>query len=112
MSSQSTLESAFDRVETLARGRGLENVVRATYDGTPALTVDGRAFVRLLDERTLLLQCPLEQKVLLMEISPEIYFETDDFIGADAILVHLDAIDDEELGIRLEDAWCYKAPAA
>lgn len=110
MSSQSTFDVAFGRITTLANGRGLMDVVLSTSDGTPALKVGDRTFVRLLDEETIVLQCPLEQKVLLMEISPAIYFETDHYVGHDAVLVRLAAIDDEELSLRLQDAWQFKAP--
>jgi hypothetical protein len=108
---QDAFDRAFDRIEALAQARGLADVVRSTSYGTPALKVGDRAFVRLLDEATIVLQCPLEQKVLLMEISPAIYFETDHYIGYSAVLVRLPAIEDEELSLRLEDAWRFKAPA-
>ena len=55
--------------------------------------------------------CPAEQKTLLMEISPEIYFETDHYVGWPAVLIRLANIGDEELSLRLEDAWRFKAPA-
>lgn len=110
MPNPDAFDRAFDRIETLAKARGLAEVSRSTSYGTPALKVKDRTFVRLLDEATLVLQCPLEQKVLLMEISPSIYFETDHYIGYDAVLVRLGAIEDEELSLRLEDAWRFKAP--
>lgn len=110
MSSQSNFDLAFDRIAALANTRGLTDIVLSTSYGTPALKVGDRTFVRLLDEETIVLQCPLEQKVLLMEISPGIYFETDHYIGYDAVLVRLAAIDDEELSLRLQDAWQFKAP--
>lgn len=110
MSSQSTFDLAFGRITALANARGLTDVVLSTSYGTPALKVGDRTFVRLLDEETIVLQCPLEQKVLLMEISPAIYFETDHYVGYDAVLVRLAAIDDEELSLRLQDAWQFKAP--
>lgn len=110
MPGEDAFDRAFDRIETLAKARGLAEVVRATSYGTPALKVGDCTFVRLLDEGTIVLQCPLEQKVLLMEISPSIYFETDHYVGYEAVLVRLAAIDDEELSLRLEDAWRFKAP--
>ncbi|RYE58074.1 MAG: hypothetical protein EOP20_06545 [Hyphomicrobiales bacterium] len=110
MASQTEFGPEFDRVEALAKARGLADVTRSTSYGTPALKVDDRTFVRLLDTDTIVLQCPLEQKVLLMEISPEIYFETDHYVGYDAVLVRLAAIEDEELTLRLEDAWRFKGP--
>lgn len=105
------LDEIFTRVERLAQARGLPGVTRSTSYGNPALKVRDRSFVRLKDAETLVLLCPAEQKALLMEISPEIYFETSHYVGHSAVLIRLDAIDDEELSLRLEDAWRFKAPA-
>lgn len=108
MESSDGLRSILDRLEALSQSKGLDLVERSTSYGTPALKVGGRAFVRVLDAATIVLQCPLDQKVLLMEISPEIYFETDHYVGYDAVLIRLDAIEDEELALRLADAWRFK----
>jgi hypothetical protein len=104
------LDQIFTRIEQLARARALPGVTRATSYGTPALKVRDKSFVRLKDSGTLVLLCPAEQKTLLMEISPDIYFETDHYVGYPAVLVRLETIGDEELSLRLEDAWRFKAP--
>ena len=104
------LDQIFSRIEKLAEARGLPGVARATSYGTPSLKVRDKSFVRLKDSATLVLLCPAEQKTLLMEISPDIYFETDHYVGYPAVLIRLDAISDEELSLRLEDAWRFKAP--
>lgn len=109
MSDGIDLDPHFNRIETVAKARGLQGFERTTSYGTPALRVSDRTFVRLLDATTLVMQCPLDQKVLLMEISPDIYFETDHYVGYDTVLIRLDAIEDEELGLRLEDAWRFRA---
>lgn len=109
MSNTDAHDTAFLRIEALAGAKSLADIERSTSYGTPALKVKDVAFVRLLDPKTLVLQCPLEQKVLLMEISPDIYFETDHYVGHEAVLVRLDVITDEELSLRLEDAWRFKA---
>ncbi len=106
MREKSDLHPGFARLHRLAIERGLQAV---EPDGQ-ALHVDGMVFIQLLDATTAVLQCPVDQKVLLMEISPDIYFETDHYVGLDAMLVRLDQITDEELSMRLEDAWTFKAP--
>lgn len=111
MSENAELDRLFERVLRLAEQRQLAEIKLSTSYGTPALKVRDSAFVRLLDADTLVLHCPLEQKALLMEISPDIYFETDHYVGYDAVLVHLGAITDEELALRLEDAWRFEAPS-
>lgn len=105
------LDEIFSRIERLASARGLPGVSRSTIYGSPALKVGDKSFARLKDSGTLVLPCPSEQKSLLMEVSPDIYFETDHDVGHDAVLVRLDAIGDEELSLRLEDAWRFRAPA-
>lgn len=110
MSDAGDLDTAFERVHALAQSRDLPGITRSTSYGTPALKVRGKLIVRLKDAGTLVLLCPAEQKTLLMEISPEIYFETAHYIGYPAVLIRLAAIEDEELSLRLEDAWRFKAP--
>jgi hypothetical protein len=103
------LDRVFSRIEALAQVRALPGVTRSTSYGTPSLKVSDKSFVRLKDATTLVLLCPSEQKTLLMEISPEIYFETDHYVGYPAVLIQLPVISDEELSLRLEDAWRFKA---
>ncbi|SMQ64348.1 hypothetical protein SAMN06295905_0964 [Devosia lucknowensis] len=110
MTAPNELDSAFDRLVRLAETRALAEVERSTSYGTPALKVGDVAFIRLIDATTAVLQCPSDQKVLLMEISPDLYFETDHYVGHDAMLIRLDRISDEELSLRLHDAWSFKAP--
>ncbi len=104
------LDQVFQRIEKLAPASRLPGVTRATSYGTPSLEVGGKSFVRITDTQTLVLMCPDDQKALLMDISPDIYFQTDHYVGHSAVLIHLDAIGDEELALRLEDAWRFKAP--
>ena len=110
MSDASDLDTVFERVHALAQARQLPGITRSTSYGTPALKVRGKLIVRLKDADTLVLLCPAEQKTLLMEISPQIYFETPHYIGYPAVLIRLPAIADEELSLRLEDAWRFNAP--
>ncbi len=58
----------------------------------------------------LVMRCELEEKTLLMEAAPEIFFETDHYKGWPAILIRLDAISDKELRHRIEIAWRIQAP--
>jgi hypothetical protein len=61
-------------------------------------------------EGVLVLRCPLEEKPLLMEAAPDIYFETDHYAGWPALLVRLSKISAKELKHRLEIAWRMQAP--
>ncbi|MBE7731862.1 hypothetical protein [Devosia faecipullorum] len=110
MSMNVELNEGFLRLHRLAVARDLPGIAPSTHEGAPALMVAGAVFVHLLDAKTLVLRCPADQKVLLMEISPDIYFETDLHVGQDVMLIRLDRISDEELSLRLHDAWAFKAP--
>jgi hypothetical protein len=105
------LENVFLRITGLAATRGLANVTRSSKNRTPCLKIADRTFVRLRDPHTLVLHCPIEQKTLLLEISPNIYFETAHYVGYPAVLIRLDEISDEELSLRLEDAWRFRGTA-
>lgn len=104
------MDDAFDRVHRLAVSAGLPETTVGTSYGTPALKVKDKSFIRMKDAETLVLLCPLEQKEFLMEVSPEIYFETDHYKGWPAVLIRLVAIADDELTMRLVDSWRHKAP--
>ena len=103
-------QAAIARIEKLVRRLKLDEVETGTSYGDPALKVRGKSFATIKDATTMVLPCPLEVKELLMESAPAIYYQTDHFRGWPGLLVRLDLIGDEELSLRLEDAWTFKAP--
>ena len=102
------LSRAFDRVRAAASG--LPDVVETTSYGTPALKVGKKLLARIKDAGTLVLMCPLDEKEMLLEAAPEIYFETDHYKSWLAILVRIDKISVAELSHRLEQTWMRQAP--
>ncbi|NRP71285.1 hypothetical protein ILFOPFJJ_02169 [Ensifer psoraleae] len=104
------LEGSFERVRRLAEAAGLPETAVGTSYGTPALLVKGKSFVRMKDAETLVVMCALDEKEMLMELDPSLFFETDHYKGWPAMLVRLAAIDDETLTQRLIAAWREKAP--
>jgi hypothetical protein len=88
----------------------LPEVAESTSYGTPALKVGKKLLCRVKDAQTLVLVCPLEEKELLKEAAPDIYFETPHYHGWPAILARVDAISDAELANRLAAAWRMQAP--
>ena len=110
MTDPTDLKTGHSRLSRLVLLRQLPGVVSAADTESPALKVHENHFVHMVDPATAALRCPVDQKVLLMEISPDLYFETDDLVGQDIVLVRLDRIDDEELSLRLHDAWEFVAP--
>jgi hypothetical protein len=103
-------QTAFDRLIRLSNALKLEDVAIGTTHGSPALRVHDRPFVSIKADDLMVLHCPLEMKEMLMEMAPDIYFQTDHFKGWPGLLVRLDVIGDEELSLRIEDAWRFKAP--
>ena len=103
-------ETGLDRLVRLTNKLRLDDVATGTTYRSPALRVHDRPFVSIKADDLMVLHCPLEVKEMLMEMAPEIYFQTDHFKGWPGLLVRLDVITDEELSLRLEDAWRFKAP--
>ena len=110
MPAKSAAQRSFDRLVRLARKLKLEDVVVGTTYGAPALRVHDRPFVSIKEADVMVLHCPHEVKEMLMEMAPEIYFQTPHFEGWPGLMVRLDLIDDEELSLRIENAWRFKAP--
>jgi hypothetical protein len=102
------MDRAFARVKRL--GLRIEGVTVGTSYGTPALLAPGgKSFCRMKDAETLVLLLPLEEKEMLMEAAPEVYFETDHYKGWPAVLVRLEAIPESELAGRLSEAAARRA---
>jgi hypothetical protein len=75
------------------------------------MKVRGKFLMRVKDPDTLVFRCTLDEKEMLMESAPEVYFETDHYKGWPAILVRLSKASDAELKHCLERAWRLQAPA-
>ena len=103
-------QAAVQRILRVARELGLAEVKLSTHHGDPSLKVRDKAFVTVKEAGTMVLHCPLEMKEVLMEMAPEIYYQTEHFKGWPGLLVRLEVIGDEELSLRIEDAWRFKAP--
>jgi hypothetical protein len=98
----------FERLKKAAAG--LPEVEPSTWFGTPSLKVRGKGFCRVKDPDTVVVMVSLDEKEMLLEAAPELYFETDHYRGWPAMLVRIHAISDEELAHRMRKAWLQKAP--
>lgn len=103
-------ETELERMLRLCAEVGLPDVTESTSYGAPSLKVRGKNFVSVRGPQEMVLHCPLEQKDLLMEMAPDIYWQTDHFKSWPGLLVRLEVIGDAELKLRLEDAWRFRAP--
>lgn len=99
--------SAIARLKRLARD--LPGVVEGTSYGAPALKVGKHLLVRVKDEDTFVLPCPIEEKEALIAVAGDIYFETAHYVGWPYVLARAGAIGDAELGLRIEVAWSRRA---
>jgi len=104
------IDTIFERLKRLAAEAGLPEVEEASHYGTPALKVGGKAFVSVKNDETIVLSIPIDEKERLIEMAPDIYFQTDHYRGWPSLPVRIDAIGDEELRDRLVAAWRFRAP--
>ncbi|EUB95405.1 hypothetical protein PMI07_003183 [Rhizobium sp. CF080] len=106
----SDVNSIFERLKLLAVQAGLPEVEQSTHYGTPALKVGGKAFVSVKNDETIVLAVPIDEKERLIEMAPDIYFQTDHYRGWPSLPVRIDEISDDELKMRLVAAWRFRAP--
>jgi hypothetical protein len=103
-------ETEIARMLRLVRAMALPEVTESTSYGNPSLKVRDRNFASVKAAGSMVLHCPQDQKELLLEMAPDVYWQTDHYKGWPGLLVRLDVISDEELALRLADAWRFRAP--
>ena len=98
------------RVQKAIKASKLPGIEAGTSYGHPSMKVAGKFLMRIKDADTLVFSCPLEEKAMLIEAAPEIYFETDHYAGWPAVLARVSAISDKELVHRIARAFDVQAP--
>ena len=69
---------------------------------------NGRIFVNMShEEGAISTRAPDDERDLLIRARPDVYFVTPHYDGWESVLVRLDAVDDEELAGRIEDAHAF-----
>ena len=79
----------------------------------PSFRVRGKLFAWMSRERDgggLAVRVDRDEKYLLLQSSPEVYFSSPHYEGYPAVQIRLELIDAEELRERIEDAWLIQAP--
>ncbi len=104
------MSRAFARVLKAAKATKLPGIEQATSYGTPSLKLGGKMLMRIKDAETFVFRCTMEEKTLLMEAEPKVYFETDHYLGYPLVLVRAGAADDAELAHCVTRAWRAQAP--
>lgn len=105
-----SVEKALAKV--LAAAAHLPGIEQSTSYGNFSVKVRGKYLCSIKDANTLSLRCAMEDKEMLFEAAPEIYYETDHYKGWPGLLVRLNKISKKELSARLERAWRIQAPKA
>ncbi len=102
------MEAAFARVWAIAASLGLAGLEEGTSYGTPALKAKGKLLVRVKDADTLVCMCPHEEKTMLMQADPALFYESDHYRGYPAVLLRLSAADDATIAGRIVAAYQMK----
>jgi hypothetical protein len=87
--------------------------VEESAEDRPAFRVRGKLFAwkaRDRDGGELAIRVERDEKPLILDSNPALYYETPHYAGYPGVLVRLGAIGREELAERLEDAWLIQAP--
>src|SRR5438270_10806327 len=85
--------------------RDLPDAEETTTYGQPCFKVNGRPFVNTgRVDGAIVTRAPDEERDLLIAARPDAYFVTPHYEGWEAVLVRLDAVDEDELSGRLEDS--------
>ena len=78
----------------------------------PCFKVAGKTFLNLSPSQpgALVVRVELEEKPLMIASRPDVYWETPHYAKYPALLVRLEAIDEDELRERVLDSWLWVAP--
>ena len=85
----------------------------ASTSGRVAFSVRGKGFAWEARERDgggLAVRVEREEKELILDSNPEVYFTSPHYTGFPAVQIRVEAIGRDELWERLEDAWLIQAP--
>jgi hypothetical protein len=85
-----------------------------TSHGQPSFRVRGKLFAWMSPKReaegAFVVRVDRDEKQLLIETNPDVYYSTPHYKGYPAVLIRLERIERAELAERLEDAWLIQAP--
>ncbi len=102
-----------DWEEVKAFGLSLPSTEFSTSYGRPAVKVNAKAFLYPgREEGSFAISSPLPEKELLMETSPDTFWETDHYRGWLAVLVRYASSDRERIELVIRRAWWDRASKA
>jgi hypothetical protein len=99
----------FDQIRELALK--LPGVEDGTSYGTPALKVKGKLLARLKEDgQSVVFRVTFDQRELLMQTRPKVFFITDHYLGYPAVLMRLRAASTKQAADIVEMARRFSAP--
>jgi hypothetical protein len=102
--------AGWDDVREIASG--FPDVEESTQ-GRASWRVRGKLFAWEARERDgggLAVRVDRDEKQLILDANPEVYFSSPHYAGYPGVQIRLELIDRDELRMRLEDAWLIQAP--
>jgi Uncharacterized protein conserved in bacteria len=99
----------FDLIRELAmKHPGVED---GTSYGTPALRVKGKFMARLKEDgQSVVFRVTFDERDLLMQTKPEVFYITDHYLGYPAVLMRLSEATAAEAADVVAMAWRFVAP--
>lgn len=91
----------------------LPETTERPWHGTPGFRVKERSFLRIRSEAEgglVVFVADLDEKEALLASDPEVFFTTPHYDGHPTVLVHLDAVAEDELRELVTESWRIKAP--
>ena len=91
----------------------LPETIEKPWFGTPGFRVKDKGFLRIRSEAEgglVVFVADLGEKEAMLASDPEKFFTTPHYDGYPTVLVHLEAVDVEELRELVTDSWFERAP--
>lgn len=97
--------------EVCEAAKRLPGVEEGLCYGTPGLRVKGKFLLRLKEDgESVAIKVPMDDRDLLLQADPEVFYITDHYRGYPAILFRLSQINPDQLADLLDLAWRFVAP--
>ena len=97
--------------DVVAKARSLPGIEEGLCYGTPALRVKGRFLLRLKEDGdSVAIKIPMDDREILLQADPEVFYITDHYRGYPAILFRLSTVKRHQLADLLELGWRFVAP--
>jgi hypothetical protein len=91
----------------------LPETTEKTWFGTPGWRVKDKGFLRIRSEAEgglVIFVADLDEKEAMLGSEPDVFFTTPHYDGYPAVLVHLEAVELDELEELITESWRLKAP--